>query len=98
MSAGDKLAGLKSSATLFCLQKINKVYSMIKSNLAILLAERKLKMSDLAKETGINRGTIQRIYHDEVSRIEIEVMDKLCAFFDCTPCDLFTYERDSIQG
>ena len=35
-------------------------------------------MSDLAKATGINRGTIQRIYHDEAARIELEAMNKMC--------------------
>ncbi|KPD23662.1 MULTISPECIES: helix-turn-helix transcriptional regulator [Idiomarina] len=67
---------------------------MIKSNIAVLLAERKLKMSDLAKATGINRGTIQRIYHDEAARIELEVMNKMCEFFECTPGDLFIYSPD----
>ena len=51
-------------------------------------------MSDLAKATGINRGTIQRIYHDEAARIEIEVMNKMCEFFECTPGDLFIYSPD----
>lgn len=94
MPTGDNLAQIKSPASIFCLQKIKKAYRMIKSNIAVLLAERKLKMSDLAKETGINRGTIQRMYHDEASRIELEVMNKMCEFFDCTPGDLFTYHPD----
>ncbi|MCC5879060.1 MAG: helix-turn-helix transcriptional regulator [Idiomarina sp.] len=67
---------------------------MIKSNLAVMLAERKMKMSDLSKATGINRGTIQRLYHDEAARIELDVMDKLCGFFECTPGDIFTYTPD----
>lgn len=41
---------------------------MIKCHLSRLMGERKLKISDVARETGINRGTITRLYHETAVR------------------------------
>ncbi len=61
---------------------------MIKCHLSKLAGERKLKISDLSRETGINRGTLTRLYHETAERIDLDVIAKLCDFFDCTVCEL----------
>jgi putative transcriptional regulator len=61
---------------------------MIKCNLSRMMGERKMKISDLVTETGINRGTITRLYHETYSRVDVEVIDQLCDFFDCSVCEL----------
>ena len=53
---------------------------MIYCHLARLLGERKLKISDVARDTGINRGTLTRMYHETAERIELDVLDRLCAY------------------
>ena len=53
---------------------------MIKCHLARLLGERKLKISDVARDTGINRGTITRLYHETAERVDFEVLDQLCEY------------------
>lgn len=55
---------------------------MIRCHFARLLGERKLKISDVARDTGINRGTLTRLYYETAERIELDVLDKLCAYFD----------------
>ena len=55
---------------------------MISCNFARLLGERKLKISDVARDTGINRGTLTRLYYETAERIELDVLDKLCDYFD----------------
>lgn len=35
---------------------------MVKCHLSRLLGERKLKISDVVRDTGINRGTLTRLY------------------------------------
>ena len=55
---------------------------MIRCNVARLLGERKLKISDVARDTGINRGTLTRLYYESAERIELDVLDKLCAYFE----------------
>lgn len=54
---------------------------MIRCHFARLLGERKLKISDVARETGINRGTLTRMYYETAERIELEVLDQLCSYF-----------------
>ncbi|MDP2443688.1 helix-turn-helix domain-containing protein [Rhodoferax sp.] len=54
---------------------------MISCTFARLLGERKLKISDVARDTGINRGTLTRLYYETAERIELEVLDQLCDYF-----------------
>lgn len=61
---------------------------MIKCNLSRLMGEKKLKISDVAKDTGINRGTITRLYHETAVRVDFEVLDNLCSYLDCEVEDL----------
>jgi len=61
---------------------------MIRCHFARLLGERKLKISDVARDTGINRGTLTRLYYETSERIELEVVDQLCGYFDVSLSDL----------
>lgn len=54
---------------------------MIRCNLARLMGEKKIKISDLARDTGINRGTLTRLYYETTERVELDVLDKLCVYF-----------------
>lgn len=56
---------------------------MIKIHLSKLLGERRLKISDVARDTGVNRGTLTRLFHETAERVELEVLDQLCAYLDC---------------
>jgi len=67
---------------------------MIKCHLSALMGKRKLKITDLARETKINRGTITRLYHETASRVDIEVIDSLCNYFDCSVGELFEFIED----
>jgi len=64
---------------------------MIKCHLSTHMGKRKLKITDLARETGINRGTITRLYHETASRIELDVVDTLCRYFECEIGELFEF-------
>lgn len=54
---------------------------MINCNLARLMGEKKIKISDLSRETGVNRGTLTRLYYETAERVELDVLDKLCEYF-----------------
>ncbi|MGB4913300.1 MAG: helix-turn-helix transcriptional regulator [Candidatus Dechloromonas phosphoritropha] len=66
---------------------------MIKCHLARLMGERKLKIADVARETGLHRNTVTLLYDETAARVELETMDRLCNLFDCTVGELF--ERKS---
>ncbi|MBP7179167.1 MAG: helix-turn-helix transcriptional regulator [Moraxellaceae bacterium] len=63
---------------------------MIHCRLHLLMAERRINISELHRETGISRTLLSLMYKDEVSRIDIESLDKLCDFFDCDVADILT--------
>ncbi len=69
---------------------------MIKCHLSRLMGERRLKIADVARDTGINRGTITRMYHETAQRIELEALDKLCDYLNCDVSHL--YERVTNEG
>ena len=56
------------------------------------MGEKKLKISDVAKDTGINRGTITRLYHETAVRVDFDVLEKLCDYFACEVEDLLGKE------
>ncbi len=68
---------------------------MIKCNLSRIMGEKKLKISDLSRDTGINRGTITRMYQETAERIELDVLDKLCDHLNCNVSDLFEFQKKS---
>lgn len=64
---------------------------MIRNNLAILLAQRGLKISKISTQTGISRSTLNAIYQNESQMIQLGTIDKLCHSLNITPCDFFSY-------
>lgn len=67
---------------------------MIKCHLSTLMGQKKLKIADVARETGLHRNTITLLYDETATRVDIETIDKLCKLFNCTVADLFEF----IQG
>jgi putative transcriptional regulator len=67
---------------------------VIKCHLSELMGKKKLKIVDLARETGLHRNTITLLYKEEAARVELETMEKLCIFFQCSVGDLFEFIPD----
>jgi putative transcriptional regulator len=53
------------------------------------MGERKLKITDVARATGLHRNTITLLYKETAAVVELDVMDRLCSFFGCKVGDLF---------
>ncbi len=67
---------------------------MIKCYLSRLMGERKLKISDVARDTGLHRNTITLLYQETSTRVDIEAIDKLCKYFGVGVADLFEFIPD----
>lgn len=61
--------------------------------LSRLLGEHKKKISDVTRDTGINRGTLTRMYYEDAERVDLEVLDILCQYFGCSIQDLLEPEQ-----
>ena len=67
---------------------------MIKCHLSRLMGERKLKIADVARDIEVNRGTITRLYQETATRVDLEVIDKLCGYFGCQVGDLLEFVEE----
>lgn len=70
---------------------------MLKCHLSKIMGEKRLKISDVARDTGINRGTITRIYNEEATRVELEVVEQLCAYLDIEVGQLYEFIKAEEQ-
>lgn len=64
---------------------------MIVNRLPLLLAEKRLKVADAVRETGISKTTLHKIYNDQSTRIDFDTIDKLCEYLDVKVGDIFEY-------
>lgn len=47
------------------------------------MGAKRIKIADVVRDTKINRSTLNRIYHEKVTRIDYETLDKLCKYLEC---------------
>ena len=67
---------------------------MIKCHLSRVLGERKLKISDVARDTGVNRGTLTRMYHETLMRVDLETINTLCEYLSISVGELLEYQKN----
>lgn len=67
---------------------------MIINRFAQILAKRKMDKHDIVKITGLDNHTVNKIYKDETTRIDINTLDKLCYALECDTNDIFKYIPD----
>ena len=61
---------------------------MIVCNLPALLAERRMKVADVARETGMSKTTLHKLYNGQSTRIDFETIEKLCLLLNVEVGDL----------
>ena len=54
-----------------------------------------MKIIDVARITGIHRNMVTLLYRETVTRIDLDAIDKLCAFFNCSVAELIEYVPDT---
>ncbi len=69
---------------------------MIKNRLSIILGEKRMKLFEIVKLTGISRKTLYNIYYDKTKGIDYATLDKLCFALECTPNDILRYIPDDL--
>jgi len=67
---------------------------MIKVHLSRIMGEKKLKIADVARMTGLHRNGIEKIYYERTGGIQWDTLDRLCRALDCTVGDLIEYVPD----
>jgi putative transcriptional regulator len=65
---------------------------MITVRLDVMLALRKRKSKDLAEHVGITESNLSLLKSGRVKGIRFSTLDKICAFLDCQPGDILSWE------
>jgi putative transcriptional regulator len=50
--------------------------------------EKNVRVADVAKETGIHRGTVSRLRNETAIRVDFDVLETLCRHLGCEIGDL----------
>jgi putative transcriptional regulator len=70
---------------------------LIRCNLSVLMGRDKLRIADVARRTGLNRSTVQALYRETATRVELPAVEQLCRLFNCQVGDLFQVVDDQQQ-
>jgi putative transcriptional regulator len=68
---------------------------MIRCNISRLMGRDKLRISDVVRQTGLNRSTITALYRETATRVELPAINRLCRLFGCQVGDLFEFLPDA---
>lgn len=68
---------------------------MIRCHLSTLMGQRKLRIADVARRTGLNRSTIAALYNDTATRVDLPAIEQICHLFNCQVGDLFEFVDDN---
>jgi putative transcriptional regulator len=55
------------------------------------MGERKLKISDVARDTDLHRNTVTLLYQETAVRIDMDAMEKLCKYFGVSVGEMFEH-------
>ena len=67
---------------------------MIVINIAVMLAKRKMKVSDLADQVGITLANMSVLKNGKAKAIRVETLDKICKVLNCQPGDILEWQDD----
>lgn len=67
---------------------------MIVIRLDRILADRKMRLNDLAKQVGISNVNLSYLKTGKVKAIRFSTLDAICRILECQPGDILEYVPD----
>ena len=61
-------------------------------NIDVMLAKRKMSVTDLAEKVGITIANMSVLKNGKAKALRVSTLVKLCAALDCQPGDLLEYK------
>ena len=62
-------------------------------NIDVMLAKRKMSVTELSKKVGITIANISILKNGKAKAIKVSTLAKLCEALDCQPGDLLEYRQ-----
>ena len=63
-------------------------------NVDVMLAKRKMKLTELAEQVGITPANMSILKTGKAKAVRIGTLARLCEVLECQPGDLIVYEKD----
>lgn len=67
---------------------------MIVVNLDVMLAKRKMSLSELSERVGITIANLSILKTGKAKAIRFSTLDAICRELECTPADLLEYQAE----
>lgn len=68
---------------------------MIIINIDVMLAKRKMSVSELTEKVGITISNVSLLKNGKVKAVRLATLNKICEVLDCQPSDLLEYRADA---
>ncbi len=62
-------------------------------NIDVMLAKRKMSVTELSEKVGITLANISVLKNGKAKAIKISTLTKLCAALDCQPGDILEFQK-----
>ncbi len=66
---------------------------MIIVNIDVMLAKRKMSVTELSERVGITMANTSILKNGKAKAIKIQTLDKICEALDCEPGDILEYRK-----
>lgn len=67
---------------------------MIIINLDVMLARRKMSVTELTNRVGLTMANVSLLKNGKVKAIKLATLNKICEILDCQPADILEYRSD----
>jgi len=67
---------------------------MIIINVDVMLAKRKMSVTELTEHVGLTMANVSLIKNGKVKAIKFSTLEKICEALDCQPGDILEYRKD----
>jgi putative transcriptional regulator len=64
---------------------------MIRINLDVMMAKRKMSLNELAEKVGITQANLSILKNEKAKAIRFSTLEKLCEVLQCQPGDIIEY-------
>ena len=70
---------------------------MIVINLDVMLARRKMSLTELSERVGISIVNLSILKTGKAKAVKLETLNKICCSLDCQPGDLLEWRKEGTQ-
>jgi len=63
----------------------------------VMLAKRKMSVTELAERVGITMANLSILKNDKAKAIRFSTLEAICKALDCHPGDILEYKRDELS-